>query len=56
MQGKGDNKADYYSKRFCATHHREQRPNFLIPRKVWDAFLTASGKAPHVYYANERVC
>ena len=54
-KGKG-NKADYFSKYFCAAHHREQRSTFLTPRKVLDALRATMGKAQHIYVANERVC
>ena len=50
------NRGDYFTKHFCAAHHREQRPNFLTPRKVLDALRATFGKPPHVYLANERVC
>ena len=53
--GKG-NKADYFSKHFCAAHHREQQATFLTLRNVLDALRTAFGKASHVYVAIERVC
>ena len=53
--GKG-NRSDYFTKHFCAAHHRQQRPTFLTPRKVLDDLRATFGKAPHVYVANERVC
>ena len=37
--------ADYFTKHFCAAHHREMRPKFLTPASVLNAFRVRVGKA-----------
>ena len=50
------NNGDYWTKHFCAAHHREKRPVFLTPRRVVDALRASRKLAPHVFRASERVC
>ena len=54
-EGKG-NRADYYTKHFCAAHHRQVRPSILTPSTVLDALRTARRQTPHKYKATSRVC
>ena len=54
-EGKG-NRADYWTKHFCAAHHREQRPSILTPSYLLDAVRAIQGLAPHKFRASSRVC
>ena len=54
-EGKG-NRADYWTKHFCAAHHREQRPSILTPSYLLDAMRAIKGLAPHKFRASSRVC
>jgi hypothetical protein len=53
--GKG-NRADYWTKHFCAAHHREKRPSILTPVRVLQKLRRAMGKLPHRFKATSRVC
>ena len=53
--GKG-NRADYWTKHFCAAHHREIRPSILTPTEVVDALRLSKGQTPHRFRATSRVC
>ena len=50
------NNGDYFTKHFCAAHHREKRPTFLTAASVLDALRESLGKPPHRFRASERVC
>lgn len=49
------NHANYWTKHFCAAHHREQRPSILTPSHVLDAVRAIQGLAPHKFRASSRV-
>ena len=51
-----DNLADYWTKHFCAAHHREIRPTFLTPSRIVNALREKNNLPPHVFRASERVC
>ena len=51
-----DIKEDYWTKHFCAAHHREFRPKILTNTKEVDALRASHGKPPHQFRANSRVC
>ena len=51
-----DNHADYWTKHFCAAHHREQRPSILMPSYLLDTMRANKGLAPHKFRASSRVC
>jgi hypothetical protein len=50
------NCADYWTKHFCAAHHREKRPTILTPRGILDSLRRSKGQAPHRFRATTRVC
>ena len=46
--GKGaGNRADYWTKHFCAAHHREMRPSILTPADQIDTLRIRRGLLPH---------
>ena len=49
------NLADYWTKHFCAAHHREMRPVFLTLARIVNALRAKSNLAPHVFRASKRV-
>ena len=53
--GKG-NRGDYWTKHFCAAHHREKRPSILTPSRVLNALRANRGQTPYVFRATSRVC
>ena len=53
--GKG-NRADYWTKHFCAAHHREQRPSILTPSHLVDKLRINRRLKPHRFRASSRVC
>ena len=53
--GKG-NRGDYWTKHFCAAHHREKRPSILTPSRVLNALRANRGQTPYIFRATSRVC
>ena len=41
------NWADYWTKRFCAAHHRERKPKILTRRTILDRLRAARKHPPH---------
>ena len=55
--GRGEeNRADYWTKHFCAAHHRQKRPSILTKSSDLNKFRLAKGLTPHVFRASSRVC
>ena len=55
--GRGEeNRADYWTKHFCAAHHREKRPYILTKSSDLNKFRIAKGLRPHEFRAISRVC
>ena len=55
--GKGTgNRADYWTKHFCAAHHREIRPSILTPAEQVEKIRIRRGLLPHLFRASSRVC
>jgi hypothetical protein len=41
-----NNRADYWTKHHCATHHIEKRPSILTPKFILDALCTSTLRTP----------
>ena len=54
-KGKG-NRADYWTKHFCAAHHKEKRPQILTRPAEVALLRLSQGLSPHQYRTNSRVC
>ena len=54
-KGKG-NRADYWTKHFCAAHHRETRPTILTDASEVDKLRISKGLAIHQFRDSSRVC
>jgi hypothetical protein len=50
------NRADYWTKHFCAAHHKEKRPSILTPRRILDKLRALRRQPLHVFRAISRVC
>ena len=50
------NRADYWTKHFCAAHHREKRPSILTPSDLVNKLRISRGLLPHQFRASSRVC
>ena len=54
-KGKG-NHADYWTKHFCAAHHREKRPSILTKASEVDKLRISKGLAIHQLRDSSSVC
>ena len=54
-KGKG-NRPDYWTKHFCAAHHRETRPTILTDASEVDKLRISKGLAIHQFRDSSRVC
>ena len=55
--GKGSgNRADYWTKHFCAAHHREKRDSILTRVETLQELRKALGRKPYRFRATSRVC
>ena len=55
--GKGTgNRADYWTKHFCAAHHREKRTSILTPSDLVNNLRIRNGLKPHKFRHSSRVC
>ena len=52
--GKG-NRGEYWTKYFCAAHHREQRPAILTPSYLVDKLQNSRRLKPRIFRASSRV-
>ena len=50
------NKGDYWTKHFCAAHHKAMRPEILTPVRILRALRARQGKSAPVFSTSERVC
>ena len=50
------NRADCWTKHFCAAHHREKRPSILTPSDLVNKLRISRGLLPHQFRASARVC
>ena len=54
-KGKG-NRADYWTKHFCAAHHKETRPKILTRPAEVALLRLRKGLRPHQFQTTSRVC